>query len=155
MRRRRRCSPKGLPQTLCLQRNWRPTLMSASAAIQQRCSAVLKSARASDELKAVASIMLRTGEPSRKAKIAGGIASSGSNEKTTEKTTSRPVSALANPPAAAAAVPAAASSRALPTDLDDADADAFAAVQRPKRPKVTAAPPPAAFKADASDDDDG
>ena len=129
--------------------------MSASSAIQQRCSAVLKSARASDELKAVASIMLRTGEPSRKAKIAGGIASSGStNEKTTEKTTSRPVSALANPPAAAA-VPAATSSRALPTDLDDADADAFAAVQRPKRPKVTAAPPPAAFRADASDDDDG
>ena len=129
-------------------------MSASSAAIQQRCSAVLKSARASDELKAVASIMLRTGEPSRKAKIAGGIASSGSNEKTTEKTTSRPVSALANPPAAAA-VPAATSSRALPTDLDEADADAFAAVQRPKRPKVTAAPPPAAFRADASDDDDG
>ena len=129
-------------------------MSASSAAIQQRCSAVLKSARASDELKAVASIMLRTGEPSRKAKIAGGIASSGSNEKTTEKTTSRPVSALANPPAAAAA-PAAPSSRALPTDLDDEDADAFAAVQRPKRPKVTAAPPPAAFRADASDDDDG
>ena len=55
-------------------------MSASSAAIQQRCSAVLKSARASDELKAVASIMLRTGEPSRKAKIAGGIASSGSND---------------------------------------------------------------------------
>ena len=127
-------------------------MSASSAAIQQRCSAVLKSARASEELKVVASILLRTGEPSRKAKIAGGIASS--NEKTTEKTTSRSASALTNPPAAAAAMPAAASSRALPTDLDDEDADAFAAVQRPKRPKVTAAPP-AAFRADASDDDDG
>ena len=51
-------------------------------AIQRRCRAVLQGGRAGEELKAAAALMLRTGEPSRRARTAGGLCGSESASST-------------------------------------------------------------------------
>ena len=145
-------------------------------AVQRRCLAVLRGGRASEELKAAATTMLRTGEPSKKARMAGGIGM----PRGTATRGGAPAAAAAAAPAALAAAPAAAGwacaactmqnamsakkctmcgeakakpsrPRTLPTDLDDEERDAFAAPKKKKGKEPV--PQPAAVRPTGADED--
>ena len=139
-------------------------------AIQRRCLAVLRGGRAGDELKAAATTMLRSGEPSKRARTSGGqsnatlapVQEAAIAAAADVKPAKKPRSAewvcaactLKNLAAAStcAACGAAKSVKAttngskqprvqrLPDDLDEADADAFAVPKSKTRAPAIAAP---------------